>query len=411
MVFIFGLTIKPKSKIITFEFFYKERNMIICPNCKQENADDYVYCLYCGSELRAAPTVPPTPANEPIPLTNVVSKPPVTQSSPSIPSVQVMPWDQVIPNIPDSPSKVSQAPTVPQKIEPVPPPIPQSVPPVAYNPPPVVGTAPAVQERRCPQCNNIIPPGFRFCGFCGYQVSSEQMDSQAKGRTVFMQAVMPVEKPKPIFRAQVIKSDGTGGPIYTLSTKETMFGRSKGLILLADDKFVSPLHGRFKLENDELYVVDENSLNGIYKKVIGEVELKSQDYFRIGKQLLRFDTVREIEEVNFQRMEGDDSLQIGSTVLNIWGRLVQILEGARIGESRLLVNNPVVFGREAGDIVYPYDGFMSSKHAQIEMRESKFYLKDLGSSNGTFVRIRGTEKLNNGDILLIGLSLIRIEIR
>ncbi|MGB9599858.1 MAG: FHA domain-containing protein, partial [Myxococcota bacterium] len=362
-------------------------------------------------ELRAAPTVPPTPANEPIPLTNVVSKPPINPSSPGMQSVQVLPWDQVIPNIPDSVPKSSQAPTVPQKVEVVPPPIPQSVPPIPYSPPPVSSSAPVVQERRCPQCNNVIPPGFRFCGFCGYQVGGEQVDSQAKGRTVFMQAVMPVEKPKPIFRAQVIKTDGTSGPIYTLSTKETMFGRARGLILLADDRYVSPLHGRFKLENDELYVVDENSLNGIYKKVNKEVEIHSQDYFRVGKQLLRFDTVREIEEVNFQRMEGDDSLQIGSTVLNIWGRVVQILEGARVGETRLLVNNPVVFGREVGDIVYPYDGFMSSKHAQIEMRESKFYLKDLGSSNGTFIRIRGTERLENGDILLIGLSLIRIEIR
>lgn len=383
--------------------------MIICPNCKQENADDYIYCLYCGSELRATPTVPPTPASEPIPLTNVVSKPPIP-SSPEITNVQVMPWDQVIPNIPST-TKASQAPTIPQKVEVVPPPIPQNTPPVAYNPPPISSSTPVTQEKRCPQCNNVVPPGFRFCGFCGFQVGGDQLDSQAKGRTVFMQAVMPVEKPKPIFRAQVIKTDGTSGPIYTLSTKETIFGRSKGLILLADDKYVSPLHGKFKLENDELFVVDENSLNGIYKKVVGEVELHSQDYFRIGKQLLRFDTVREIEEINFQRMEGDDSIQIGSTVLNIWGRVVQILEGARVGETRLLVNNPVVIGREVGEIVYPYDGFMSSKHAQIEMRESRFYLKDLGSSNGTFIRIRGSEKLNNGDILLIGLSLIRIEIR
>ncbi len=390
--------------------------MIICPNCKQENADDYVYCLYCGSELRAPVTVPPAPAQEPIPLTNVVSSPQPTPSSPGMPSVQVMPWDQVIPNIQsDTGSKISQAPTIPQKVipqaEPVPPPIPQNISNIPYNPSPGLSSAPVIQEKRCPQCNNVIPPGFRFCGFCGYQVGGEQIDSQAKGRTVFMQAVMPVEKPKPIFRAQVIKTDGTSGPIYTLSTKETMFGRAKGLILLSDDKYVSPLHGRFKLENDELYVVDENSLNGIYKKVTNEVELKSQDYFRVGKQLIRFDTVREIEEINFQRIEGDDSLQIGSTVLNIWGRVVQILEGARIGETRLLVNNPVVFGREVGEIVYPYDGFMSSRHAQIEMKNSKFFLKDLGSSNGTFIRIRGTEKLNNGDILLIGLSLIRIEIR
>ncbi|MCX7944903.1 MAG: FHA domain-containing protein [Deltaproteobacteria bacterium] len=384
--------------------------MIICPNCKQENADDYIYCLYCGSELRITPTVPPTPSNEPIPLTNVVSKPQNIQSPSGISGVQSMPWDQVIPNIPDT-TRSSQAPTIPQKIEVVPPPIPQSVPTTSYTPPPISSSAPVIQEKRCPQCNNVVPPGFRFCGFCGFQISGEQLDSQAKGRTVFMQAVMPVEKPKPIFRAHVIKTDGTSGPIYTLSTKETLFGRTKGLILLADDKYVSPLHGRFKLENDELYVVDENSLNGIYKKVNGEVEIHSQDYFRVGKQLLRFDTVREIEEINFQKMDGDDSLQIGSTVLNIWGRIVQILEGARVGETRLLVNNPVVFGREVGEILYPYDGFMSSKHAQIEMRESRFFLKDLGSSNGTFIRIKGTEKLNNGDILLIGLSLIRIEIR
>jgi pSer/pThr/pTyr-binding forkhead associated (FHA) protein len=64
-----------------------------------------------------------------------------------------------------------------------------------------------------------------------------------------------------------------------------------------------------------------------------------------------------------------------------------------------------VIGRSEGDLLIPHDASISSRHAEIRRTEEsgrfRFLLHDLGSRNGTFVRVSGAS-LNNGQQLLIG---------
>ena len=76
---------------------------------------------------------------------------------------------------------------------------------------------------------------------------------------------------------------------------------------------------------------------------------------------------------------------------------------------RHLVGDEIVLGREEGDIVFRDDAFMSRRHAAITWDGKRAQITDLGSSNGTFVRLTGPTSIKHGDHVRMGDQLLRIE--
>lgn len=91
------------------------------------------------------------------------------------------------------------------------------------------------------------------------------------------------------------------------------------------------------------------------------------------------------------------------------GRLHLIMEGGQQGEVYDLKDDTVI-GRTMGDISFPHDGFMSSRHARIVRHGDIFILADEGSRNGTFIKIKNEVELKPGDMILIGKQLFRFEV-
>ena len=71
---------------------------------------------------------------------------------------------------------------------------------------------------------------------------------------------------------------------------------------------------------------------------------------------------------------------------------------------------PFDIGRQEGDLTIPHELQMSRRHARIERRQVAgqwhWYLRDLGSTNGTFVRARRV-RLRDKDEVLLGADLVR----
>jgi pSer/pThr/pTyr-binding forkhead associated (FHA) protein len=67
-------------------------------------------------------------------------------------------------------------------------------------------------------------------------------------------------------------------------------------------------------------------------------------------------------------------------------------------------------GSREGDIVLPEDPYLSARHARIERRGDAFVLRDLGSVNGFYVRLREPIELGSGDMFLIGQQVLRFEV-
>jgi pSer/pThr/pTyr-binding forkhead associated (FHA) protein len=76
-----------------------------------------------------------------------------------------------------------------------------------------------------------------------------------------------------------------------------------------------------------------------------------------------------------------------------------------------------ILGRESGDIIFAEDPFLSRRHASIvvhqgsgEASKRSFALSDFGSSNGTFLQIRGEVPLESGSEFRVGQQLFRVEL-
>lgn len=219
-----------------------------------------------------------------------------------------------------------------------------------------------------------------------------------------MSAPAAVVPAVPRGRLILIRPDGSEGGVFPLHDGETLVGRGQGS-LFDGDLYLSPRHAEFLLTPEGLMVRDLRSLNGVFVKLSIEELLESSDVFRIGQELLRF-------EVISQPVPLEDGTEVAGTPNpGFWGRLSVIVGRDVDGSAFPLFGDAIVLGRERGDILFPEDGYVSGTHARISLRDGRVYLADLGSSNGTFLRVRGERRVPNGTFLLMGQQLFRAEFR
>lgn len=264
------------------------------------------------------------------------------------------------------------------------------------SPPYALAPPVAAAGQPCPSCKAMIPPGFAFCGSCGASA-----DPGGRSTTMFFH-----QNPSPRPRLVGIEADGTEGSVWDLDADEAFAGRSAGPVILAADEYVSPKHCRFFFEGNRLHVQDLDSLNGVYRRVRGEIALVPGDQLRLGRQLLR---IEPMEPAPPPTSEG--TRMWGSPDPGYRARLIQLLEGGGAGEVFPLEVGDNLIGREQGDVTFPGDRFVSGRHAVISVASEGVRIRDLGSSNGTFVRITSPTALDPGDAILLGGQLLRVELR
>ena len=149
-------------------------------------------------------------------------------------------------------------------------------------------------------------------------------------------------------------------------------------------------------------MLDTGSPNGVFLW-LKEGQLQSGDELRIGRQRLRIEWMPEEPE------QLADQPLWGSPNPGYAARAVQLLEGGGEGDVFPLRPGENMVGRGTGDVSFPHDGYVSSKHATIVVDEGSLKVKDLGSANGTFVRINGQAPVNAGDLLLVGEQILRVD--
>jgi len=200
----------------------------------------------------------------------------------------------------------------------------------------------------------------------------------------------------------LIRPDGSEGGTHPLVEGENLIGRGQGALFDADP-YLSPRHAEFHLDGNGLVVRDLKSLNGVFFRLTQEEALDSGHIFRIGQELLRFDVIAEPMPLE------DGTEIIGTPNPGYWGRISVIVGRDVDGPAFPIFEEAIVLGRERGDILFPEDGYVSATHARISLRDGHVYLQDLGSSNGSFLRINGERQVEQGSLLLMGQQLFRVQ--
>jgi pSer/pThr/pTyr-binding forkhead associated (FHA) protein len=79
------------------------------------------------------------------------------------------------------------------------------------------------------------------------------------------------------------------------------------------------------------------------------------------------------------------------------------------GLSYLLQGTEHVAGRRDGQIVFPDDAWLSPRHANFVYRGDKLVVRDEGSRNGVYMRLRGQAVIEPGDSFLAGEQVFRLD--
>lgn len=336
--------------------------MIICPHCGRENEDHYKFCLGCGSQLPRPQAKAPEP--EPVRMID------------------------------------------------------------------------------CPHCSTPVPSNFKFCGACGGPIqglvsapTSPQEMSPGLGEITSNASIaapaashgfvpestsrhqVPADKlsqdstpsiGSAVARLVVIRPDGTEGATISLREGEITIGRSSEQETLANDPFLSPEHAAITSRNGTFSIKDLDSLNGIFYRIRNECELQSGDYVRLGQELLFFERMEDVASLPNANSSDPDTMRGGSPDIGYWGRLSLVGGPELTSRAFLFSDDEINIGREIGDIVFRDDGFVSGRHARISKVDGRVLLKDLGSSNGTYIRVRESRELKDGDLILMGQQLFRL---
>lgn len=323
--------------------------MNICQRCGKENQAHYKFCLGCGA---------------PMPESSAGAK--------------------------EAPIKIEQTSKKNEWVS-----APMAAAPVPHEP-----TAPGANNPKastskitCPKCNAENEPNFKFCSSCGASlVASIKPPVETKSEDTVSSLLMQV------------KPDGSIGETMPLKHGLTIGRTATGPFV--SDMFLSPKHATFSVQGKKVSVKDENSLNGVYYRLQAEeaVELKPGAVFRIGQEILRFDTLSEGTKKNNVEVHGS----VREPAL---GKVSLVIGRQSVGNAFVIPKEGCHLGRERGNLLFPEDGYVSGLHCRIFHDGKSVKLMDLGSSNGTFMRIANDFNVSDGTLLLMGQQLLKVQLR
>ncbi len=339
-----------------------------CPNCMTLNAASFKFCARCGTPLTAGGAAPPQKISG-WPVARPEAKPAAGAAK--------------------SPQAASPAPSGAKP--------PASRPAAAAGPGARMPTTPSAPPTPVPAATGKPPAAAR--------PAPPPPPKPGPGTRPPAPATPPkAGVPRARARISAIARDGSRSADYVLTQPETRVGRAvgDGEVKLDKDQFVAATHAVFKFDGDQLTVQDGGTDNGVFLW-FKERQLQSGDELRIGRQRLRIEWLPEEPETPAEQPLW------GSPDPGYVARAVQLLEGGGEGDVFPLKNGENLVGRGGGDVSFPQDGYVSSRHCLVTVADGQIGVKDLGSANGTFVKINGSASVTAGDLLLVGEQILRVD--
>ena len=439
-------------------------SITVCGLCRGENPPGMKFCRSCGSALqptgaalpafggpmgRPVPGPMPAPLAMPAPMQGIPSGP--LGGYPAAPAGGVPAFGPLggVPGMSLEPD-----PTMPPSNRPSP--MALAIMQTSLAAPVAPATRPQGSTITCPRCGTQTPLGFAYCQQCGFHMQAPPVspasevitnirprspsasppianaaggarldgpidphagtmaqDDKARTPISARAAVAPLASAatSPSWgTAVLVNRDGSDGQRYALGGEYITLGRAGSDIAFDEDRFLGRPHARIERGGDGVVKIQAlDTLNGVFRKTDVPVELVDGTTILIGREVLRYERV-EPEESKAHPLVRHGVALFGSPPRDPWGRFVALVPSGGYRDVRHLAGDEIVLGREDGDIVFRDDAFLSRRHAAVTWDGKRAQISDLGSSNGTFVRIAGPTVLKHGDHVRMGDQLLRIEL-
>lgn len=201
----------------------------------------------------------------------------------------------------------------------------------------------------------------------------------------------PVQPPSP-GRLISLLADGTPADEFPLVTRGvTTIGRRGTTVAFPQDTMLSDQHAAITHGADAIELRDLGSQNGVFLKVPeGRViTLQSGMIVKVGHQWL-----------------------VPQSSAGRWAAVLHYdSAGREIARHAIAENTTMVLGRAAPSTVLDgADSTLSRRHVSLSAERGALLMRDLGSRNGTFVKVEGNWPLQDGDVLWLGNQVLRVSI-
>ncbi|MFT5355501.1 MAG: pSer/pThr/pTyr-binding forkhead associated (FHA) protein [Polyangiales bacterium] len=371
--------------------------MTRCGRCHGDNQPHMRFCVHCGNSLQGAGAESAQPSAPSAPVGSPAAGPAPT------PFVQ---------SAVQPPPAAQPAPAQPAPAQPAPSPVAPGGPTPHAGADRTVASLPqgaAEPGRTCSGCQRV-GDGGAFCKFCGAPYDGPGGIADDGPATNNTAANSPVSASLGAARLVSIRKDGSDGQTFTLQGEHSDIGRTEGEIVLPEDAYLSPRHARISRNGDGFILKDLASVNGIYLRLTEAVELRDGDRILVGQQVLRLELLDD-SELSLGPARTKGVLAFGTPEVPRFARLVQYTTEGVGRDVHYLYRDETVLGRETGDIVFTDDPFLSRRHAVLvaDRGTKRVTLRDLGSANGTSVRLRGERQIRNGQQFRLGRHLFRFD--
>jgi pSer/pThr/pTyr-binding forkhead associated (FHA) protein len=238
----------------------------------------------------------------------------------------------------------------------------------------------------------------------------------------------------------ILISAGSPEQVFPLAASQISLGRDETNDIVLSDRQVSRLHARLECDEQGCILVDAGSANGTFVdgQNIKRVKLQSGSLIEVGQNTLRFEQeALPLSEARPKRVKSGRRGQASADqalLSQFLDKLEQgTLESASPAEAvslrdqllripRLIIHTPEktweiqlknqeswTIGRTPENNIILDHQKVSRHHARIERQADKFVIRDLGSTNGTFLgqqpiqihTLRHTDTLFIGNVRLI----------
>lgn len=174
------------------------------------------------------------------------------------------------------------------------------------------------------------------------------------------------------------------------------FGRDNTNQIVFQSDIVSRVHGAFEFINDEVYVYDKNSTNGL---IINNKIYKTDNRGEAEAHLLKEGDIIRIDNIGPESNHKNGVMMLYRTrrTPGTWQKTV-VPEGSKI-----------IIGRSHQCGLRLESVNVSRQHAAVYSVNGQYVIEDLNSSNGVFVngaRVNGREYINEKDIISIANSVL-----
>ncbi|MCK5875944.1 MAG: FHA domain-containing protein [Alcanivoracaceae bacterium] len=215
--------------------------------------------------------------------------------------------------------------------------------------------------------------------------------------------------------------------IWLVDSRYAM-GRDKSNDIVIDEEGISNFHAELRVEDDDrVFITDAGSISGTFvndKQIKARTQLRAGDVIRLNKSELHL--VDPKEQLKAQPEDSATAISPALQGLSVSNRqasgpgvggvpvgwLLRGKTGSIAGEAfPIPPTGRAILGRsQTCDIVLP-GTHVSRQHAELYFQSGRLHVKDLGSSNGTYVNRKKVQEgvVNPGDELRFDTLVFQVE--